>query len=42
MGRKEIFMENKFYEGLLKLDLQRFADEGQGAGGDDNNTQENI
>ena len=35
-------MENKFYEGLLKLDLQRFADEGQGEGGDDNNTQDNV
>lgn len=23
-------MENKFYKGLLKLNLQRFADEGQG------------
>lgn len=42
MGRKEIFMENEFYEGLLKLDLQRFADEGQDEGGDDNNAQDNV
>ena len=42
MFRKEIFIENKFYECLLKLDLKRFADEGQGAGGDDNNTQDNV
>ncbi len=36
-------MENKFYEVLLKLDLQRFADEGQGEGGDDsNNAQDNV
>lgn len=43
MGRKEITMENKFYEDLLELDLQRFADEGQGEGGDDsNNAQDNV
>lgn len=36
-------MENKFYEGLLKLDLQRFGDEGQSEGGDENSgTQNNV
>ncbi len=36
-------MENKFYKGLLKLNLQRFADEGQGEGGDDSdNAQDEV